>query len=393
MATLTKQFNYNTDLESWSATVGGATSLVMGRDTTEDSSNDTNAGTGVMQARRTGKNVTDGTPYWEWAGTWEDLGVPAGATVTAVDLDYDSKCSEYTTGATSTVGPSELRDSGGSLRSTFRAADNVSATSAWVTRDGSASGIIDASNTTIRLRVGVNPKTGNSSSAAVTLRLDWVVVTVTYTPVGGAWTLVASDDFNRANNASSLGSPWTTISGTWGISGNAPYAPSLVSTRAVATRDDGLADGMIELDLIATPADSTGYAIAFRTTDINNRWEMVIYRSTGSYTGWAVFLQYWNAAVFTRLLEEIQVNSLMDGYPETVAVEFVGSTIKCYVNGTQVGTTQTDSFNASETKHGIVSIGQTGAGYIDNWKLYQQSVGRGRPPRRALQAVQRASSW
>ena len=99
MATTTKQFSFNTDLESWVFSTGGGSSLAGTRDTTEDSPNDTNDGTGVMQARRTTKNKSDGTPYWEWSGDWEALGVPAGATVTQVNLDYEWRCSEYTTGA------------------------------------------------------------------------------------------------------------------------------------------------------------------------------------------------------------------------------------------------------------------------------------------------------
>ena len=184
MATATKRFNFNTDLESWVFTVGGASNLAGTRDTTEDSPNDSNAGAGVMQTRRTTKNKSDGTPYWEWSGNWEGLGVPAGATVTQVNLDYDWRCSEYTTGASSTTGPAELRDNGGTLRGTFSTSASFSATSSFATRSGAAiTGLNDASNTSIRLRLNAKPNTGNSSSAAVTLRQDWVVVTITYITV------------------------------------------------------------------------------------------------------------------------------------------------------------------------------------------------------------------
>src|SRR3990167_8084171 len=187
MATATKQFSYNVDLESWAFTANGATNIAGTRDTTEDSPNDINAGTGVMQTRRTGKNKSDGTPYWEWGnGTlnWESLGVPAGGTITAVNLEYDWKCSEYTTGASSTTGPAELRDGAvTSIRGTFSASQAFTATSAWATKTGTAiTGLSDASTITIRLRLGAKPNTGNSTSAANTLRQDWVVVTITYNP-------------------------------------------------------------------------------------------------------------------------------------------------------------------------------------------------------------------
>lgn len=189
MAQVVKQFSYNTDLENWVFSAGGGTSIAGTRDTTEDSPNDSNAGTGVMQARRTGKNNKDGTPYWEWGNgslTWESLGVPAGAVITAVNLDYDWRCSEYTTGAsTSSTGPGELRDGAGTtVRGTFSAELTFGATSSWATRSGTqVTGLSDASNTAIRLRLGANPETGSSTSAAVTLRQDWVVVTITYSLV------------------------------------------------------------------------------------------------------------------------------------------------------------------------------------------------------------------
>lgn len=185
----TKQFSFNATIESWAFNAGGGSSIAGGRDTTEDATNDSNAGTGTLQARRTGKNKSDGTPYLEWGNgslTWQDLGVPAGAIVTAVDLDYDYKCSEYTTGAASTVGAAELRDGAGTtLRKTFSTSQGISSTGAWPSGvpkvDGTnQTGLTDASNTAIRLRIGINPKTGNSSSAAVTIRVDWIIVTITY---------------------------------------------------------------------------------------------------------------------------------------------------------------------------------------------------------------------
>lgn len=175
-------FSFNSGLEDWAFTQNGASNIAGTRDTTEDAPNDSNAGTGVLQTRRTAKNQSDGTPYWEWAGTWEDLGVPAGATVVGVNIAYDWRCSEYTTGAnTSATGPAELRDGSGNLRKTASAALTFGATSNFATRAGTVQGDLeDASDTSIRLRLGAKPNTGNSSSAAVTLRQDWITVSVYY---------------------------------------------------------------------------------------------------------------------------------------------------------------------------------------------------------------------
>jgi len=194
MAEVVKQFSYNSTLEDWVFTpVGSATGT---RDTTEDSPNDSNAGTGVMQNRTAGKNQNTAGSYWEWGnGTlnWESLGVPAGATVTAVNLAYDWKCSEFNIGSANDTGPAELRDGAGTLRNTFSTALGFSTTTAWAARSGTAiTGLSEASSTTIRLRITGSTRTGASSSAVVTLRQDWVVVTITYSGGGTGYPYVGS---------------------------------------------------------------------------------------------------------------------------------------------------------------------------------------------------------
>lgn len=194
MATLVKQFSFNSDAENFTfITTGSPTGMTGTRDTSDDSTNDTNAGNGNLQTSRSGKNLTNGVGNWVWAGTWEDLGVPPGATVTDVNLDYDWKCSTYTTGdPTSVTGSANLRNSAapgsiGTNRATFSPTLAFGATSAWATRTGTpATGLSDASDTAIQLTLSAIPKTGNSNSAVVTVRQDWIVVTVDYTAGGGS---------------------------------------------------------------------------------------------------------------------------------------------------------------------------------------------------------------
>lgn len=185
----TKNFSFNSSttlpytLESgsWDATIGGASAMTMQITAIEDATNDTASGNGTLQSDRTGSLNTNGTPYYEWSGTWEDLGVPAGHTVTACKLDYDWKCATYSGGGTSsTYGPAELRDSGGSFTGTFSASATFSTTTSWATLSGSTiTGLSQASNTSIKLRIGSTPRTGFSALSKVTLRFDWVVVTIT----------------------------------------------------------------------------------------------------------------------------------------------------------------------------------------------------------------------
>jgi hypothetical protein len=206
MADVVKQFSFNTDAEGWTFSAGGGSNLSGTRDTTEDATNDTNSGTGVLQTVRSGRNATNGTPYWEWTGSWESLGVPAGSTVSAVNLNYDWRCSTYTTGNnTSATGPAELRDASGNLRGTFSTAQTFGATTSWATKTGTAiTGLSDTSSTQIKLRIGASPKTGNSTSANVTLRQDWIVVTVTYTTPSRDASLSKTQDNHTTSAAATV---------------------------------------------------------------------------------------------------------------------------------------------------------------------------------------------
>jgi len=185
MATLLKIFSFTDTPEGWVFNAGGGTGLST--QASSSSPNDvvpTNVGTQKSIAvRRDGKSLSTGTPYYEWSGTWEALGVPVGAVVTAVDLDYDWFCATYSTGASSTVGPAELRDNANVLRKTFSASAPFSTFSTvWAIRDGTnQTGLSDASNTPIKLRINAKPNTGSSTSAFVVLALDYVRVNITYT--------------------------------------------------------------------------------------------------------------------------------------------------------------------------------------------------------------------
>lgn len=198
MATVTKTFSFNTATQalpytaqggSWAHNTNGATNETGTLDTTAtyESTNDTDAGNGGLRARRTGKNQTNGTPYWEWTGAWTDLGVPSGAIVTNVNLSHDWAQPEFTSGAAGVVGPSEFYDSGGTLQATIQAsaATPAAAQTTWSTRTGTTQAVpsaLQAPSATIKLRITAVPKTGNSNSAAVSIGVDRVVVTVTYTP-------------------------------------------------------------------------------------------------------------------------------------------------------------------------------------------------------------------
>jgi len=72
-----KTFSFATTAESFVATAGASSTLSYDSATGDPA--------GALKARILGRNKAD-TDYWEWTGTWEDLGVPTGATVTNVQL-------------------------------------------------------------------------------------------------------------------------------------------------------------------------------------------------------------------------------------------------------------------------------------------------------------------
>jgi hypothetical protein len=175
--------------------------------------------------------------YWEWAGTWEDLGVPAGQTVTAVEAEYLFRVICYSTykhqsyiefGAASCgSGPFELLDDDEVLVGTFSTRQFAPARNneeglwrrwpvspAWP-YDGSSHtdyplqeippawgqvvsdsvavpSQLQASGSNVRFRLrNLLPETGAGVSQWVRLKQDHIVITVTYgTTEAGTLTLV-----------------------------------------------------------------------------------------------------------------------------------------------------------------------------------------------------------
>jgi len=184
MATTTKTFTFDSSIEAWSGTPGSV-DVTMARITSDGS-----PGAGCLSARVYGKNKNPSPSTWEWTGTLADLGVPSGATVSAIGYstnnDYNWCCSEYTTGYDNgNYMQSFILVVGGATIGTFSSAQSaVSAATSWATVNGSAvSGLSYDASQTVTLRVSITLRTGNSNSAAVTMLLDQVVLEIEYTEV------------------------------------------------------------------------------------------------------------------------------------------------------------------------------------------------------------------
>lgn len=176
MATVTKTFSFASNAESFAGTA--ASNVTMAWDGT------TGNPSGSLKARRTGKNLAKASSYWEWTGTWEDLGVPAGNLVTAVRVNSaQTRCTEYATAASSNIGPYELRDSAGTtLIGTLWAGRTITAADgAWVAVTAQSDvSIAHDSFATVKIRLVDQLATGSSNSAAITTYDDEVSLVITY---------------------------------------------------------------------------------------------------------------------------------------------------------------------------------------------------------------------
>jgi hypothetical protein len=176
--TTTKTFSFATTAESFVGTPGAESTL----------SYDSGTGNpvGALKSRILGRNKVNDN-YWEWAGTWEDLGVPAGGTVTQIRVNAGyTQCTEYNVADPFTVGPYELRDSGGTLIATLWSGRTGTAVDgSWVSISAQADQNVtagnQASNTTIKLRLNNHLDNGNDGAAAISVYDDEVSYVITYT--------------------------------------------------------------------------------------------------------------------------------------------------------------------------------------------------------------------
>lgn len=179
---------------------------------------------GSIYAVLTGRNTNAGLGYWEWTGTFEDLGVPVGSTVSDIGYgtnnDYDWQCAQYTVGfdGANDVGPFELRDSVGTLIGTFSAEQAfITGTTAFATVDGSPIGSLNlASNTTIKLRINFTLRTGNDANATVEFKFDNVNLDVRYTPEAPVYSFIqgSADGLSTTVGVLTESVPSSDIAGT-----------------------------------------------------------------------------------------------------------------------------------------------------------------------------------
>lgn len=170
-----------------------------------------------------------------------------------------------------------------------------------------------------------------------------------------------SDNFNRADSTTTLGTPsdggsdWSALSGTWGISSNQGYAPG--STSQVAVLESNSSGAEVQYTMATT---SGNYGVVARATDGSNYLVFDFVAATG-----AIFIRKTVAGTPTTLATDT-ISAFSNG--DTVKFVVSGPTLTGYRNGIQV-LTVSDSFNQTATLHGVWASDFSHNGRFDTFSI------------------------
>lgn len=158
-----------------------------------------------------------------------------------------------------------------------------------VATDVAMSGDTTIANTGAVSLATVNSNVGTFGDAGnipvLTANAKGLITAVTTTPVVSEPTLLAHDSFDRANSSSTLGATsgegslgalnWTAQLGTWGVSSNQAYCPTLDggTLNGIATIDVGTGD--VDVTVTTSVADTGSQGIILRYVDANNHVRMI----------------------------------------------------------------------------------------------------------------------
>lgn len=281
MSTVTKTFAFLSNAESFSPTGGVNSTLIW--------SSSVGNPAGSLESSVSGRNKTD-ADYWEWTGTWEQLGVPVGATVTSVRLTSASnRLSTQTHPSTTTIGPYDLRDSSGvTVIGTLWAGRSATTQEAAWTTVGAQSPIdttaYQASNTTIKIRLADTVASGNNNSANTKAHDDQVSIEMTYTDAVA--TKSASDSGTlSATETSSVSTPSNVIIGAAVVYNNTVASMTVPSGVTATDTAVFVIGGSTTMPASVTLSKS---GVTFNVVQAliaeNNMWS-VTYKATGLVAG------------------------------------------------------------------------------------------------------------
>ena len=178
----------------------------------------------------------------------------------------------------------------------------------------------------------------------------------------GVVVLGGSDNFNRADDATGLGTGWQNDAGVAGISSNRVYAVEQDATDfdTIATKDWGLANGTFAIELAVVPDASDYSGVCFRLTGGGDNVRVIV-GGTGDAT---LYVQKEEAGTASTLGSA--AHGGLSANDEISAV-VSGSGISGRKNDVEIAT-GSSSFNSSATRSGVYFFGSAGAaGRLDNF--------------------------
>jgi hypothetical protein len=161
-----------------------------------------------------------------------------------------------------------------------------------------------------------------------------------------------SDDFNRADNASALGTPsdggasWSALAGTWGIASNVAYKVNAGDAQEFAVLEASSANVEVQATISTLNSDSAP-GIVVRAVDANNFWNAQI---TGSGLG-ATRVQLYKFSSGSPTSMGTSTAAVTAG--DVIKVRASGNSIEVFNNGSSIIGPVTDSTHNTATKHGI----------------------------------------
>ncbi len=136
------------------------------------------------------------TSTWKKTLTWEAMGVTAGNNVTTVDCAFDHSIITRTHSSSPARGTCQLFNSGDTAACAASDLEPLEAYTAgtggtsWATQNTTGAVNVnagcEASTTSVTVRIGIRPNTGNNASATTQVNIDNLVLTITeVTPPAG----------------------------------------------------------------------------------------------------------------------------------------------------------------------------------------------------------------
>lgn len=183
MATVTKTFTYTSDADSFVALVNAFWVSNQGNDFSN------NSAPGCMDLGASSIVSSFGASARTNGLTWEDLGVPAGATVNSVAIRLRGKIvTRSGAGMTDLLLIAGLTHTGSAINVTSLSTHSVftDTTGVWATYTGITSTVgagFAPSNTVMDPILSIQCTNGGGGLSAFEMLLDTVELTITYTPV------------------------------------------------------------------------------------------------------------------------------------------------------------------------------------------------------------------